>query len=422
MTRTVALLLTLAFASSALTAEPQITPLDKAAGWRSLFDGTSHDAWRGYRQAGFPAEGWDLADGSLRVRGGGDIITKDQFADFDLMFDWAAMEAGANSGVIYRVTEQHDAPWQTGPEYQLLDDAGSHHRDNPKQVAGAIFDLYAAEGDKQLKPVGEYNHTRIWLRRGVLKHWLNGVKVVECELGGDDWKARVAASKFAAFDGFGVQPKGHIDLQDHGNEFRFRDIRVRDLDAPLPHETKLFNGKDFEGWTAFLKDDGKLEDVWSIDDGVLICTGQPAGYIRTKDQYANFILKLEWRWSPEKNQPGNSGVLFRCVGEDKVWPACIEAQLQHENAGDFWNIGEFPMKTDPARLKGRNTKKTHMAERPVGQWNEYEIIVNHGDITLIVNGETLNTATEAKEVPGWIALQSEGAEIHFRNIRLSPLP
>jgi hypothetical protein len=110
------------------------------------------------------------------------------------------------------------------------------------------------------------------------------------------------------------------------------------------------------------------------------------------------------------------------IGEDKVWPKSVEAQLQSGNAGDFWNIGEFKMVTDPARTNGRNTKKTHGAERPVGEWNEYEIIVNHGDVILFVNGEELNRASGVDEVAGFICLQSEGAEIHFRNIRLTPLP
>jgi hypothetical protein len=110
------------------------------------------------------------------------------------------------------------------------------------------------------------------------------------------------------------------------------------------------------------------------------------------------------------------------VGEDKVWPRSIEAQLQSEAAGDFWNIGEFIMKTDTSRLNGRNTRRTHTAERPVGEWNEYEIIADHDKVTLKVNGEVLNTAWDAAEIPGKICLQSEGAEIHFRRIRLAPLP
>ncbi|MBI2823404.1 MAG: DUF1080 domain-containing protein [Planctomycetia bacterium] len=187
-------------------------------------------------------------------------------------------------------------------------------------------------------------------------------------------------------------------------------------------EIALFNGKDLAGWTYFLNDpNAKMEDVWTIADGVLICKGKPIGYIRTKDDYTNYVLRLEWRFDPAKGA-GNSGVLLRVVGPDKVWPKSIEAQLQSREAGDFWNIDMFPMKVDPARTKGRNTKKLKETnEKPLGEWNNYEITVDHGTITLKVNGEVQNVATECEEVPGKIGLQSEGAEIQFRNIRLTPI-
>ena len=109
------------------------------------------------------------------------------------------------------------------------------------------------------------------------------------------------------------------------------------------------------------------------------------------------------------------------IGDDKVWPKSVEAQLESGNAGDFWNIDEFKMTAAADRTKGRNTKGTHKAERPLGEWNEYEIIVNKGEVILKVNGEELNRATGVEEVAGYICLQSEGAEIHFRDIRLAPL-
>jgi len=187
-------------------------------------------------------------------------------------------------------------------------------------------------------------------------------------------------------------------------------------------EVKLFNGEDLSGWTFHLTDpDATADDVWSIADGVLICKGRPAGYIRTEKDYTNYVLKLQWRFDPAKG-PGNSGVLLRMVGEDKVWPKSIEAQLQHQNAGDFWNIDQFEMTVDPQRTRGRNTKKMHETnERPLGEWNDYEITVDGGDVTLKVNGLIQNQATGCAEIPGKICLQSEGAEIHFRNITLAPL-
>jgi hypothetical protein len=186
---------------------------------------------------------------------------------------------------------------------------------------------------------------------------------------------------------------------------------------------KLFNGKDMEGWTFYLTDkNAKMEDVWSVDDGVIICKGKPAGYIRTKESYKNYVLTLEWRFDPKKG-PGNSGVLLRMVGQDKVWPKSVEAQLMSGQAGDFWNIDDFKMTVDKSRTKGRNTvrAKPSIKEKPLGEWNKYRIVVDHGKVQLYVNGELQNEATDVEEVAGKICLQSEGAEIHFRNIELTPI-
>lgn len=186
-------------------------------------------------------------------------------------------------------------------------------------------------------------------------------------------------------------------------------------------ETALFNGKDLSGWEYVSRDkESKLENVWSVQDGILVCQGKPVGYIRTKEKFTNYHLVVEWRW-PEGKRPGNSGVLVRMVGEDKVWPKSIEAQLQNGNAGDFWNIGNFQMKTAPDRTKGRNTKKLKGNEKPLGEWNRYDILCDGGHVVLKVNGEVLNEATDCAEIAGHICLQSEGAEIHFRTVKLVPL-
>jgi hypothetical protein len=405
------------------TATNELTRAEKAAGWKLLFDGRTTEGWRGYRRQAFPEKGWVVEDGCLRTvagAGGGDIITVDQFGDFELALEWR-VAAKANSGIIYRVAEKHGASWQTGPEYQLFDDKGHGIAPTNAHSAGALYDLYAPSAGKVVKSAGEFNTTRIVLRDNRLQHWLNGVKIVECRVDGDEWKKRIAASKFNRYEGFGVQPKGYIALQDHGNDVWFRNIKIRNPAAAVPNEVRLFNGKDLTGWKACLPKGGRMEDVWSVKDGVLICKGQPVGYIRTEADYTNYVLKLEWRFNPVTKKAGNSGVLLRMIGDDKVWPRSVEAQLHSSNAGDFWNIDEFPMKVDPQRTRGRNTKKTHFAERPIGEWNEYEIIVDGGAVTLHVNGEVVNRAWDVLETPGKICLQSEGAEIHFRNIRLAPI-
>jgi len=403
---------------------PSLTPAEQAAGWRFLFDGMGVSEWRGYRKDRFPAQGWVTQDGSLRVLaggGGGDIITRSQFGDFELSLEWRVSEK-ANSGIMYRVKETYDAPWQTGPEYQILDDAGAGVEPTAKTSAGALYDLVAPSADKVTRPAGEYNTARIRVQNDRVRHWLNGVKIVDHPIAGDAWNALVAGSKFAQYEGFGSSREGAIALQDHGNEVWFRDIRIRDLSAPMPLEFRLFDGKSLAGWTWVCPDGADVKSVWSVDEGILVCKGTPAGYIRTEKEYTNFVLRLEWRFSPVTKKAGNSGVLLRITGEDKVWPACLEAQLQSGNAGDFWNIGEYDLASDPARTQGRNIKKLRFAENPVGEWNEYEIVVEGGTVTLFINGEEMNRVTGMPEVAGKIGLQSEGAEIHFRNIRLAPLP
>lgn len=186
----------------------------------------------------------------------------------------------------------------------------------------------------------------------------------------------------------------------------------------------LFNGKDLSGWTHHLdKSPGsKIEDVWSVADGVIACKGKPAGYIRTTTDYTNYVLKVEWRW-PEK--AGNSGVLLRMTGEDKVWPKSIEAQLASGRAGDFWLIDGAKLTTPADRVDPKAERhRLHVKanEKPVGEWNTYEITVDGGKVSLKVNGEVLNEGTGAEAVAGKICLQSEGAPIQFRTVAIKKLP
>ena len=183
----------------------------------------------------------------------------------------------------------------------------------------------------------------------------------------------------------------------------------------------LFNGKDLTGWTHHLRGDGERDEVWSIADGVIRCEGNPVGYIRTETDYENYELTLEWRFDPKRGA-GNSGVLCRMIGDDKVWPHSMEAQLQSRSAGDIWNIDNVPMVAAPDRTRGRHTRG-HLGstEKPLGEWNSYRILVDRGYLRLEVNGAVQNEAIWCEEVSGKICLQSEGAYIEFRNIELRPI-
>jgi len=196
--------------------------------WRVLFDGTSLDAWRGYKTDKVPS-GWHIADGSLAKDGSvGDIVSKEEFGDFELEIEWKIGEAG-NSGIFYRGTEEYDHIYWSAPEYQLLDDIKATDNKTRFTCAGAAYALYASPAG-HLKPVGQWNRTRIVAKGPHVEHWLNGVKLLEYELWSPDWEAKVKSSKFAQYPNFGRAKRGHIALQgDHTGTLAFRNIRVREI-------------------------------------------------------------------------------------------------------------------------------------------------------------------------------------------------
>lgn len=205
----------------------QLTDAERTAGWRLLFDGHATEAWRGYMRAELPA-GWQAVDGSLtRVAAAGDIITVDTFDDFELVFEFN-VEPGGNSGIFIRAIEGPEQVWYAAPEYQILDD--ERHRDgaSPLTSTGANYAVHPAPRGIA-RPAGEWNAGRILVDGSHVEHWLNGVKIVDYELGSDDWKRRVAESKFRQWPDYGQAPGGHIGLQDHGSRVAYRNLKVRPL-------------------------------------------------------------------------------------------------------------------------------------------------------------------------------------------------
>lgn len=204
-----------------------LTDAERAAGWRLLFDGKTTEGWRGYHLDSMPS-GWQAVDGALtRVGQGGDIITRDQFGDFELALEWN-VAPGGNSGIMYRVTEEYDASYQSGPEMQVLDDSAHADGQDRLTAAGSNYALYPAPAGV-VKRAGEWNQVRIVARGNQVEHWLNGQKVVEYELNSPDWETRVKQSKFAAWPNYGRAATGHIALQDHGDRVAFRNLKIREL-------------------------------------------------------------------------------------------------------------------------------------------------------------------------------------------------
>jgi hypothetical protein len=218
----------------------QLTGVEKADGWRLLFDGKTFDGWRGFHSDKVPA-GWAIENGCIKKvpaqsepsQASGDLITADQFDNFEFSIEWK-LSKGANSGIKYLVSESLPPTGRSGVsfEYQVLDD--ENHPDAKagiagNRTAGSLYDLIAASKDKKLNPVGEFNLTRIVVKGNHIEHWLNDVKVLEFERGGEKLKQHIAESKFKNTNGFGETAKGHILLQNHGDAVWYRNIKIRTL-------------------------------------------------------------------------------------------------------------------------------------------------------------------------------------------------
>ena len=190
-------------------------------------------------------------------------------------------------------------------------------------------------------------------------------------------------------------------------------------------------GENLDGWACYLADPNvRVQDVWRVEDGVIVCSGKPLGYLYTEKDFRDFVLKLQWRW-PAGDEPGKGGVLIRMTGEHKVWPRSLEAQINAGGAGDFWGLDGYELSGPAERMrtmeheefgKLTNLKKTKALEKEPGQWNSYEIIAQGDTVTLVINGEQVNRATGCALDPGKICLTSEGSKIQFRNVVVTAIP
>jgi hypothetical protein len=200
--------------------------------------------------------------------------------------------------------------------------------------------------------------------------------------------------------------------------------------APLVHDTSpitLFNGRNFEGLFIYIDGTATTPDAaWKIEDGLLRCTGLGKGYVRTTAAYADYTLRLEWRWPV---RTGNSGIMLNIVGRDLLWPKCIEAQLAVNRAGEFAMFSDARGKEEIVSRNPTGVSTGRLprppgpsSEKPQGEWNVYEIVVAGDTITTAVNGQRVNRMTGILPSGGCIGFQSEGTPIDFRHITLTPLP
>ena len=235
---------------AAPAAQNILTPKEKADGWQLLWDGKTSEGWRSAKSEEFPAHGWKIHDGVLTVHenggeesaGGGDIITRKRYANFELTADFKCTP-GCNSGIkifvqpnISPIDKKTGKPTGKGSaigmEFQILDD-GTHPDaklgTNGDRTIGSLYDLIPAPKNKKVLPIGEWNHAHILSQGKHVTFWLNGEKTVEFERGSPEFRAAVAASKFKNIPDFGEWPDGHILLQEHGTEVSFRNVKLREL-------------------------------------------------------------------------------------------------------------------------------------------------------------------------------------------------
>jgi hypothetical protein len=214
-----------AFATGALAADNTLTRAEKKAGWTLLFDGKTTDGWRAFKQTEI-GPGWKVENGVLfpDPKVAKDIVTKGDYANFELSFEWR-ISKGGNSGVMFHVIPEGSETYESGPEYQILDNSRGVQ---PREQAGSLYALVAPSMD-MTRPVGEFNQARLIVDRGKVQHWLNGMEVARYEIGSPEFKALVAASKFRRWPVFATGTTGGIALQNHGNDVAFRNIKIRVL-------------------------------------------------------------------------------------------------------------------------------------------------------------------------------------------------
>lgn len=308
-----------------------LSAAERQAGWKLLFDGETTAGWRNYRKEKI-SDGWKVVGGALRrVGAAGDIVTDNQYKYFELSLEYQISKAG-NSGVMFHVTEDRPAPWHSGPEVQIQDNVDGH---DPQQ-SGWLYQLYkpvkprwAVRFEKQVgfespdtddatRPAGQWNHLYLRVAKNQCEVAINGVSYYYFRIGDDDWNRRVAASKFAKFEGFGKAGKGHLCLQDHGDEVAYRNLKLRELpesgDVPDPSHGDLplkgveaFPKLKWTGWEGIV--DGKIDRM------------RPLALTHANDDSGRIFVALQKGWihSFQKETPDATTLFLDITDRVQDW-------------------------------------------------------------------------------------------------------
>lgn len=226
-------LVMMSFLIAATQAQNTLTPKEKKEGWKLLFDGTTTSGWKTFNSSE-PVSAWKVGDGALTIDttvtvGRGDLITVSEYENYEFSIDWKIAACG-NSGVIFNVVDdpKYNATYFTGPEMQVLDNTCHPDAKIIKHRAGDLYDLISSSKET-VKPAGEWNHAQIISKNGKMEFWLNGTKAVAFTMHTPQWDEMVAGSKFKTMPDFGKALKGHIALQDHGDQVWYRNIKIKEL-------------------------------------------------------------------------------------------------------------------------------------------------------------------------------------------------
>lgn len=322
------LIAALAALSPSVYGDEILSPAEAKAGWKLLFDGESTTGWRGYKKDA-PGEGWTVVDGALvrSAAGAGDIMTEGQYEDFELSLEYRISQGG-NSGIMFHVLENaRSAPW-SGPEIQVQDNVDGHD----KQKSGWLYQLYSTREDAT-RPAGEWNHLHIRIAKDQSVVYMNGIRYYRFVKGNADWKRKVAASKFADTPGWGEATKGHIVLQDHGDEVAYRNIKIRELTVGEPvadpsdkvldvKPVVAFANLEWAGWDSE-SDDGRVRSFRPIvlthaNDGsnrIFVATQRGVLHVFPNDQQvkkSKVFLDIESKvvYNDRQNEEGLLGMTF----------------------------------------------------------------------------------------------------------------
>ena len=363
---------------------------------------------------------WKIEDGVLYGLGKRTwIISPKQYSDFVLKFD-SKISRGSNGGIGLRFPPEGD-PAYTAMEIQIVDaDVYYGGGSRPEQRTGSIYDEIAA-GKDATNPVGQWNSWLITARGSQITIVLNGEKIIDADLSRET-KARQQKGPALA-----KRPlKGHIGFQNLNGTITLRNIMLKTLDGAGAEFVPLFNGRNLDGWVNV----NCAPETWTVRDGMIVCTGIPTGVLRTKRQYENYVLELQWR---HMKKGGNAGLFIHSnalTAPGQPFTRSIEVQIldgrnteNYTSHGDVFAIHGATMKPDKPHPAGWNRSlPSEQRCKPAGQWNHYRIESRNGAVTLAVNGKVVTRGSLMNPRKGYICLESEGSEIHFRNIRIRELP